>query len=298
MVSPMNEDPRIAFDRYEWPEGKRCAVILSIDVDAESPYLRRSGETAGTSIGELEQRRYGPRQGMARLLQLFEKHEVAVSCYVPGIVAETYPELLPRILRGGHEAALHGYLHERVDHLHPKRQEEYLAKSLEIFKAQTGLTELGYRSPSFEHSASSLALLKKRGITYDSSLMGFDHPYEVDGVLELPAQWTLDDILYFAYTENRRDKLHPANPNAVYESWVEEFEAAKEYGSLMMVTVHDWVSGRPQRLRLLDRLLTYMRRSSDVWFATSAEIADFHRRSSNAGRFAVTSKVNPFPKED
>lgn len=294
-VNPLNLDGRTEFPAYAWPEGKKCAVVFSIDVDAESPYVWRNRLEPRSVLGEIEQRRFGPRQGISNILALLEKHELHASFYVPGIVAQTYPDLLARLLGQGHEVAYHGYLHERLDALSPETAAEFLSRTIEIFQRQTGLKNLGYRSPSFEHTATSLASLKQMGIAYDSTLMGFNHPYEIDGVVEVPTQWTLDDILYFAYTENRRDKLHPANPASVLETWIEEFEGERQTGGLLMIAVHDWVSGRPARIRLLDRLFSHIRKFDDVWFATASQIAGFHRTSPNRGRFAVGTHVGTLP---
>ncbi len=293
----MNPDSRTSFPSYEWPQGKKCAVIFSVDVDAESPYLWRSRHEPKRGVSEIEQRRYGPRQGMTRIMDLLERHEIKGSFYVPGIVAQTYPDLLPRLVQNGHEVGYHGQLHERLDTVSSEASEAFLKQTIEIFEHQTGLRNLGYRSPSFEHTAESLALLKRMGILYDSTLMGFDHPYEIDGLTQIPTQWTTDDVLYFAYTENRRDKLHPANPNSVFETWVEEFEATREAGGLMIITVHDWVSGRPPRIRLLDRLFRHILQNNDVWFATSAEIARYHNNSVNKGRFSVSTDIGRFPTD-
>jgi hypothetical protein len=132
-----------------------------------------------------------------------------------------------------------------------------------------------------------LRVLQRSGIAYDSSLMGFDHPYEVEGLVELPPQWMVDDALYFRYTNSARDKTHPANPVAVLESWIEEFEGILECGGLFMVTIHDWISGRGQRIRLLRKLFEHIRRCPQVWWAGAGELADWHRRSANRGRFLV-----------
>ena len=43
-----------------------------------------------------------------------------------------------------------------------------------------------------------LAEVRRHGF-YDSSLMGYDHPYTIDGVTELPVQWTTDDAIYFKF---------------------------------------------------------------------------------------------------
>lgn len=290
----MHEDARISFPAYRWPQGKRCAVNFTLDLDAESPYFWVGKDTQAGSLGELEQRRYGPRQGVARVLSLLDKHQIKACFYIPGVVAATYPELLPTLVERGHEIAYHGYFHERLDAIDADTQQRYLAQTIAVFKAQTGLSGLGYRAPSFEHDAQSLAALKQAGVAYDSSLMGFDHPYNIDGLVQVPVSWTIDDALYFRYTNSPRDKTHPANPNAVLESWIEEFEGARDYGGLCMITVHDWISGRGQRLRLLDKLLTHIAQYDDVWFTTPEEVARYHANSQNAGRYDVRAHVGNF----
>lgn len=290
----MHDDSRISFPDYTWPSGKRSAVAFTLDLDAESPYFWVTRQQQTKSLGELEQRRYGPRQGVARILALLKKWDIKGAFYVPGVVAATYPDLLPTLLQAGHEVGYHGYFHERLDTLDDALLDDYLNRSIDVFRAQTGEAVRGYRAPSFEHSPESLAALARANIAYDSSLMGFDHPYTIDGLVQVPVTWTIDDALYFRYTNGPRDKTHPANPNAVLESWIEEFEGTREWGGLCMITVHDWISGRPQRLRLLDKFFAHISAAKDVWWATPMEIAEYHRSSANANRFDVSAHVGRF----
>ena len=284
---PMHNDPTINYPDYTWPEGKRCAVVFSLDLDAESPFLWMSRGKDIPYLGEIEQRRFGPRQGLARVVRLFDDYGIKGSFYVPGIVAETYPGLLPFLVAGGHEIAHHGYFHERIEAIASAEAEDYLQRSQELFRAQTGLTGLGHRAPSWEMTPDFLRILQKHGVTYDSSLMGFDHPYEVEGLTELPVQWMVDDALYFRYTNSARDKTHPASPVAVLDSWIEEFEGMRECGGLFMVTIHDWISGRAQRIRMLRKLIEHIRSCPDVWWVRADELAAWHAGSVNRQRFNV-----------
>jgi hypothetical protein len=42
---------------------------------------------------------------------------------------------------------------------------------------------------------------------------------------------------------------------------------------MMVVSLHDRISGHPSRVRVLDRFLTYARSRPGVWFARKDEIA-------------------------
>ncbi len=270
---------------YAWPAGKQCAAVFSADVDAESPYLWANRGQPIETLGQLELRRFGPRVGLNRLLDLLDRFEIKGSFYVPGIVAETYDSILPDLVERGHEVGLHGYYHERVDQISEAENAAILDRCLDLFGKQVGLATYGYRSPSWELTPGVHELLRERGLTYDSSLMGYDHPYSIEGMVEIPVQWLTDDAIYFRFFGGGKDAWHPASPRAVLESWIEEFEGIRQFGGLFMITVHPWISGRAQRVRMLQALFEHIARYDDVWWATAAEIAAYHASSANAALF-------------
>jgi len=277
--------------KYQWPDGKRCAVVFSADVDAESPFMWNNRGKPIRSIGELEQRRFGPRVGVWRMMDLLDEFDIKGSFYVPAIVADTYRELLPAFLSRGHEIGLHGYYHERLDQITDAEALDYLDRSIDLFKAQTGAMPTGYRSPSWEMAPATIAQIKQRGLLYDSSLMGYDHPYTIGGMTEVPVQWLIDDAMYFKFVGGGNDKWPPVNPMQVLESWMEEWQAVRDYGGLFMITTHPWISGRGQRIRMLRELFRRIRSDTGVWFATAHEVAAWHASSPNVATFATEVKL-------
>lgn len=278
---------------YRWPGGKRSAFLFSVDVDAEAPYLwshRNSG--LPDRLGVLEQRRFGPREGLWRLTDMLDRVGIKGSFYVPSVVAELYPEILPRLHGMGHELGLHGHLHELVAETPLAEFEAALDHSLSVFQAQIGIRPCGFRSPAWEMTGAMIAALKARGIRYDSSLMGYDHPYEIDGLTQIPVQWQIDDAIYFKFFGGGVDKWPPLPARQVEDSWRDEFEAGRDYGQLFTLTVHPWISGRAQRVAMLERLLTHITAQTDVWTATAAEFAAWHDSSENRGRFAASSDLS------
>ena len=272
---------------YMWPEGKRCTFVFSVDVDIESPMLWRLKGQDISGFGELEQRRYGERVGLKRLLALQDEFSLKASYYVPGFEAETYPWILPTLVERGHEVGLHGYHHELVDQLSDQENAQILNRSIQVFQQQLGFTPKGYRSPAWELTRNLPQQLLESGILYDSSLMGYDHPYMVNSLTELPVNWLTDDAIYFKFSGGGLDKWHPASPKLVLDSWLEEFEATHEFGGLFMLTVHPWISGKGQRIRMLRRLLEHVAQKEDVWIATAHEVAQYHQSSSYKDAFKV-----------
>src|SRR5690606_3971601 len=187
LISEMN----IMSDRreYQWPDGKRCAAAFSIDFDGESPFLWRTRANPTPVLGELEQRAFGPRQGIYRILEMLHRLDIQASFFIPGIIAERYPQAVEAIAKDGHEIGLHGYLHEHVQELDADGIEQMILKGKEALERVVGEREFGFRSPAWEMTPETIRALQRHGIRYDSSLMGYDHPYWIDGLPEIPVQW-------------------------------------------------------------------------------------------------------------
>lgn len=281
----------MAREPYSWPDGKRSALCFSVDVDAEAPYLWAHREGLPPLLGQLEQRRFGPREGIWRILDMLDRVGVKGSFYVPSVVAELHPDLLPVLCDRGHEIGLHGHLHELVSETSDATFEAALDRSLEVFRTQVGVVPSGFRSPAWEITPAMLAALVKRGMRYDSSLMGYDHPYQIGGLVEVPVQWQIDDAIYFKFQGGGADRWPPEPARAVETGWRDEFEAGRAFGQLFMITVHPWISGRAQRVAMLERLLEGIVAQDDVWVATAAGIADWHL-SVHDGRFVAEAGLD------
>ncbi|MFK3777524.1 polysaccharide deacetylase [Agrobacterium sp. NPDC089420] len=289
MSAPL--DVKSPWPAYVWSEGKQAAALISVDVDAHVPYMWAHRDGVPDRLGTLEIRRFGPRTGLYRLLDLFARHGVKASFYVPALTAEANPEILPALLEGGHEIGLHGYFHEIVSEVTDAEFTGALEASVALFEKQTGRIPVGFRSPAWEMTPHMLRELRRLGLAYDSSLSGFDHPYEIDGVTEIPVQWATDDAIFFKFEGGGRDKWPYQSGRAVLQDWLAEWHAIHRFGGLFTLTVHDWISGRAQRIALLEELLEAIVAQKTAWVATAAEIAAYHDASANKGRFAVAGSV-------
>jgi peptidoglycan/xylan/chitin deacetylase (PgdA/CDA1 family) len=134
----------------------------------------------------------------------------------------------------------------------------------------------GYRSPSWELTPETLALLTEMGFGYDSSGMGDDRPYfEVHGehrILELPIHWSLDHWPHFAWHPGGNEAL--TAPSGLIEVWLAEYESAVAERRHVTFTMHPEVVGRGYRLAALARLITLMRERASIWFVRHDELAN------------------------
>src|SRR5438105_15833108 len=100
--------------RYRWPKGRQSAAVLSFDFDAESGFLFREPEKAKRSLADLEERRFGPRVGVDRILRLLDRLELKATSFIPGWTVEKQLAESKRIRDAGHEIGAHRHVHEDV----------------------------------------------------------------------------------------------------------------------------------------------------------------------------------------
>ena len=281
----------------------RHIACMTFDFDAMSGLVAR-GMTSPTAISRGE---FGV-VGVRRLLALLKKYQILATFFIPGVVIGTYPHVCEEIVAAGHEIGHHGWTHKPPADLKPEEEESGLVRGMEAIKRLTGANPRGYRSPSWDLSAVTVALLLKYGFLYDSSMMGNDYsPYrarvgdrvenqepmifgrETD-LVEVPISWSLDDFVHFEYLKTTT-KIPDAGPlvsvmpglmnaNAVLENWTDDFEymtRTTAWGALVY-TCHPYVIGRGHRMIMLERLLLNLMQRS----AAFLKVADVAREYLNS----------------
>jgi len=254
-----------------WPGGARVAVGLLFDIDNEL-LARQRPLPVPLSQGE-----YGATTGLPRILAMLDRQQVPATFYIPAVSAMLHPEMIPEILRAKrHEIGVHGWIHENLPSIGDATHEEkLLTNAIDYLTKAIGKRPVGYRAPSWAFSSNTLSQIIKAGFAYDSSFMARDEPYELlqdgvaTGLVELPIEWILDDFPY--YGGDASGSL--PSPEAVLQIYKDEFDAAYEERTMLVLTTHPHVSGHRSRVMQLEKLVTYMKSKPGVWFATLEQIA-------------------------
>jgi len=246
-------------------------VTISFDFDAMSGFIAR-GMTSPTPISRGE---FGAL-AIPRILALLAKYRVQSSFFIPGHTLETYPAQCRQIFDAGHEIGHHGWTHLPPNDMTREKEEEGLVRANESIRKLTGQYARGYRSPAWDLSPNSVALMLEHGFFYDSSMMASDHmPYRVrqgdvielekpavfgktTKLIEMPVSWTLDDYPHFEFVRAKQWVL-PGLMNAglVLENWINDFrymKASVDWG-ILNYTFHPFVIGRGHRMIALETLL-------------------------------------------
>jgi peptidoglycan-N-acetylglucosamine deacetylase len=256
-----------------WPDDSDVAVCFTFDVDADVAWLSRPSDQ-GRRLSTISEGRFGVIRGLPRVLALLRDYGISGTFYVPGMIAEHYPAQVSAVAHAGHEIGHHGHGHLHSYTLTAAEQREEIERGLSALEKVANRIQ-GYRSPAWELTPETFALLIEHGFAYDSSCMGDDRPYyeQVNGerLLELPVHWSMDDYPYFGWDVAGGGNL--AGPGTWLESSLAEFESALRDRRLITYTLHPEVIGRGYRLQALERLIDEMRRRSRPWFATHAEVA-------------------------
>jgi peptidoglycan/xylan/chitin deacetylase (PgdA/CDA1 family) len=258
--------------RPQWPTGKTSGAALTFDFDVDTYTLAEDPSAAGKP-GALSQGMYEPRVGVPLILELLERRGVAATFFIPGQVAERFPDSVRAIVAGGHEIAAHGYTHTSPTELSAREEEAELVKAKKILSG-FGVEVSGYRSPSWEFSPATLGLLEAHGFAYSSNLMDDIRPYLHPGgaVAELPVQWILDDAAHW-WMDLASWTKKIATTAEVESIWSEELAGIADLGGCCVFTMHPAVIGRPARLAFLERMIDLVQAREDVYLATCAQLA-------------------------
>jgi len=259
----------------DWRRGAAAVAVLSFDVDAETPVLAM-GDRYATHLSTMSHQAYGPRVGVPRILALLRRLEVRATFFFPGATAQRWPATLEAVMEAGHEIGLHSHAHRPLVGLSEAEQEEDFHTGLEALRG-LGAQPRGYRAPQWQQTHFTLELVERAGLVYDSSLMDDDRPYRLGAegrVAELPVHWALDDWEQYAFLPEPDVGQAIETPGKVLELWTGELDAMRATGSLCVVCCHPFLSGRPSRLRTIERFVAFARDLPDVELLTCGEVAD------------------------
>jgi peptidoglycan/xylan/chitin deacetylase (PgdA/CDA1 family) len=236
---------------------------------------------------------YGVREGIPRMLELFDKHGIMVTSFMIAEAVDKHPELAREIVRRGHEAAAHGRRWENQYLLEPDEERGWIRDSVESIERATGARARGYNCYWMRESVHTLELLQELGFTYHIDDLSADEPFiqQIAGAPFVTVPYTvhMNDIASFDFS-----RFSPAD----YEQQLhDEFEQLYEEGGdrrrMMSISLHDRISGHASRVRVLDRFLARAAHRSDVWWARRDQIADWALATPD-----ITPTVNRAPAQD
>jgi peptidoglycan/xylan/chitin deacetylase (PgdA/CDA1 family) len=260
-----------------WPDGARCAVAFTFDMDADSILHLAYPQDATNRVAAMSMLQYGPRVAMPRILDLFREFSIRQTFFIPSWCIERYRDVAEAVLADGHEIGHHGYLHHHPNELTREREAYWLEKGIEVIERVSGTRPTGFRAPVYKFSRHTLDLLLEEGFRYDASLMGDEVPYRLSNgegsLIEMPTHYAMDDWPHYMASRDFSYIMPVKAPSHAMDVFRAEFDAAWRHGGLWIAVWHPFLSGRLARFEAIAELLEYMVGKGGVWFAPLRDIA-------------------------
>jgi peptidoglycan/xylan/chitin deacetylase (PgdA/CDA1 family) len=275
--------PREAASGAFWPEGVRLPITISMMWESGSEPMPQinpnvvppaaKGQSWPDLASETE-RQYGWREGIPRLLDMFDRRRIKVSSFLSGKALERAPALAKEIADRGHECAAHGVTHTQQFHLGREDERKFIQDGVDIVVRLTGQHPVGYNTEGVWRSANTISILQEMGFLYQIDDFSRDEPFiaPVNGkpFVIMPYTRHLNDLQHYILT--------PGSVEGYERTLNEEFEAlyaeAERRRRMMVISFHDRLA-RPARVRIVEKFIEYAQSHKGVWFARKDELARF-----------------------
>ncbi len=288
----------------------RC--VFGVDVDAVAGWLGSYG--GDDSPSDIQRGMFSGEVGTPRLLKLFDRYKIQTSWFIPGHSIDTFPTQMKMVADAGHEIGAHGYSHENPISMTARQEEDVLLRSIDRITELSGRPPRGYVAPWWEMSNVTANLLLKHGFRYDHS-QGYNdfEPFyarvgdtwtkidysqsadtwmkpllrgkEID-LVEIGANWYVDDLPPMMFIKKSPNSHGFVNPRDIEQMWRDEFDwvyRELDY-AVFAFTIHPDVSGRPQVLLMLERIIDHINNHAGVTWQPMEEIAEDYRRRHPFGK--------------
>ena len=271
--SPISQRPD-----YSWPEGKRLAVYIALNVEQFA--WDKSVESAIAPSGMHNKqsvyswRDYGNRVGFWRLMDLFDELDIPIQAQLNSSIYEHAPQVAERLRQRGDEFLGHGITNSEEQGGRSEDGERGLIKEVtDAIVEHEGEQPTGWMSPWLSQSETTLDLLSEAGYHYNMDWCCDDQPIWMKTrngrILGMPYPVELND--------NRAIVLHKMTPSQYADCIIDNFDEMLEQSVhqplVFPISLHTFVVGQPFRIRQLRRALKYITDQRDkIWLTRPGDI--------------------------
>ncbi len=272
-----------------WPQGARLVVSLSLQMETGAQPERGANGPWGVldarypDLPTEKWYEYGFKEGIPRLLDMYDRRKVKVTSHMVGMSVEKHPALAKEIVERGHEAAAHGYTWEPQYAKTPAEERASYEANIRAIQQATGTKPVGFNAPGMRATPATFGILQDLGFLYHTDDLSRDEPFliPVEGkpFVVVPYTFVLNDFQNF---ENRWRTCadFAGELKAEFDALYAESAVRRR---MVSVSAHDRVAGRPSRARVIEEFIAYAQTHPGVVFMRKDEIA----------RFALGSALTP-----
>ncbi len=265
-----------------WPDGVRLVISISMQFEsggqgegAEPPFPFPPLDPKFADTITPTWYAYGVNEGIPRLLDLWDRHRVKVTCHMIGTAVERHPALAREIVERGHEAAAHGQTTAPPVAMTPNEERLSYWSNIASIEKATGVRPVGFNASGMRQAAATLGILQELGFSYHVDDLSRDEPLivSVNGRPFGVVPYTLrnNDLVRFGspgmtarqFAQDLRDEFDVLYAESAYRR------------RMMSIATHDRISGNPLLSKALGEFLDYARRRAGVAFWRKDRVAEF-----------------------
>ena len=278
--------------RHFWPDGARLVVSISMQFEAGAqPERGAQGpfpplDPRYPDLPMQKWHEYGIKEGIPRLLDLWDAKGVKATSHMVGRAVERHPGLARDIVARGHEAAGHGQTWMPQFSMNPDEERAGYVQSVAAIEKATGTRPVGFNAFWLRGTPRTLEILQDLGFLYHIDDVSRDEPFTVT-VRGRP-------FAVVPYTLRNNDIVRYDSPASTVGDYTAElkaefdqlYEEAAGRRRMMSVSTHDRISGTPARVRGLAEFIDYAQQHAGVHFLRKDEIARWALSQSDTPREA------------
>jgi len=277
--------------REFWPDGAKLVVSISLQFESGEAPGRRAGNAfsqSGAGNSDLSRERlyeYEFKEGIPRLLDVFQRRRVQVTSHMETRAVERNPELAREIVERGHEAAAHGGVSEQS--ITTEKERACYAENVERIKRVTGTRPIGFHTLGRQATPHTLKILQEFGFLYHVDDVSRDEPFLVSvqskPFVVMPCTPGMNDLAAYP-PHSFTSEQYASELRNEFEMLYTEGEGRRR---MMSISARDPSAGRPAHAKVLEELIIYAQRRPGVVFMRKDDIA----------RFALVSAITPREEE-
>ncbi|MEK9905334.1 MAG: polysaccharide deacetylase family protein [Rhodospirillales bacterium] len=271
-----------------WPGDAKLALSIVVNVEEGAEANIADGDRGPEPVDELGRTlkkpvrnygnesnyQYGIKAGAPRVMDLLDQYGVAATFTAAAVALERAPNLVTRIVEGGHEVCAHGHRWVHQFHMSEAKEREFIQSAVSSIRQTVGERPFGWLS-RYLLTENTRRLLVEEGFSYHMDDYSDDLPF-----------WNNDSgkpIVIMPYALDSNDMKMWTDPAYTPDAWlkyaIDTFEWLVKEGEsgapkMMSLGVHLRIIGRPGRIGAFDAFLRHVTARRDVWIATRKNIRD------------------------
>lgn len=272
---------------FHWPDGARVAVVFHMAWEAWPDHLGTAASRQNSSrrpvppearykrdSHEINEHAFAETGGLQRLIALYERWDVPVSCVISGFTIEAYPELARELDTRGYDLGIQPWEHEYLVMYDPVEERASIERAYKAFESLFGRRPSGFVAPGARYTEYTYDILADLEIGWVLAGRNCDTPYVVRRDKKAPLVFQP-----LRLTDYESFGANAIPPQLVMQMLKDEFDALYDEGEnppgkMLSYATHPFLAAA-YRTRPLEQFIQYIKGKPGVWITTRKAITDW-----------------------